>query len=434
MNSRATLIKRDIGYTFWVFAEQAAYLGLPRLVLFPVAAYLIGKEGFGIFSIALSITLLIGMQPQNGLATGLLRHLPEYEDRQSAALYGTAMRMSHWVMSAIVAVGLIATVITGCTDVTSRRLLNCLFPLVILLYVENQFLLILTDTRFLRRFRQRAIWVAGCSISGVICGTIGAIVGDAPGLAWGYLLGNAAFYVVIRLRRESWFRAAYNREMAAVLRADWLHITIAGILTVSIPHINRIVLGAYHSYDSVADFVAATTIMFVYLAPTACFGGLILSMLSRYSSASQLSRRGRTYYAAVLFFGVLILPVLMFLTGPAATRLLFPQFGQASVDLLRVLVWVVPSEAIACLTRPFIYKFAPARVIPIINLVSVVIILVLAFLLIPRYAAKGAAWGYVVGNTLTALVWVLVCTRLFLVAPSDKNAGDRTCCVESPAD
>jgi hypothetical protein len=39
--------KRYFGYTFWVGLEIAVFVGLPRLVIFPVAAYLLGKRGAG---------------------------------------------------------------------------------------------------------------------------------------------------------------------------------------------------------------------------------------------------------------------------------------------------------------------------------------------------------------------------------------------------
>ena len=419
MNNK-TLIKRDIGYTFWVFAEQAAYLAVPRLVLFPVAAFIIGKQNFGVFSFALSITLILGMQPQNGLGTGLLRHLSEYGDEQRAQFLGTAMKMCHPVMLTIVSAGLGAAFIAGFTNLAEWQMLNCLIPLLILLYFENQFLLILTETRFLRQFRQRAIWVTWRSVLGLIGGVVGALIGDAIGLSWGFMLGNSVLYIFLRLRYKSWFQAPFNKEMASVLKGSWLQITIAGILTVSLLHVNRIVLGMYHSYDAVADFVAATTVIFLYLTPSYCYGVLLLSMLSQYSSINQLSKRGKTYIAVILLFGVVVLPVLMFLTGSVVTRFMFPQFGEESVNLLRILIWIIPSETIAALTRPFIYKFAPIKVIPIINALSFIIILILAFLLIPTYASKGAAWGYVLGNALTALIASLVCLQLFFYANKKK--------------
>ena len=99
----------------------------------------------------------------------------------------------------------------------------------------------------------------------------------------------------------------------------------------------------------------------------------------------------------------------MYLTGSFVTRNLFPQFGDESVQLLKILVWVFPSEAVSCLTRPFIYKFFPVKVIPIVNLLSFIAVLVLALTLIPNYGASGAAWTYVIVNFFTALLWVGVC-------------------------
>jgi Na+-driven multidrug efflux pump len=120
------------------------------------------------------------------------------------------------------------------------------------------------------------------------------------------------------------------------------------------------------------------------------------------------------------------------MTGPVVTRFMFPQFGEESVNLLRILIWIIPSETITALTRPFIYKFAPIKVIPIINALSFIIILILAFLLIPTYASKGAACGYVLGNALTALIGSLVCVQLFFDANRKKSLAPETQFVEAP--
>jgi O-antigen/teichoic acid export membrane protein len=101
----------------------------------------------------------------------------------------------------------------------------------------------------------------------------------------------------------------------------------------------------------------------------------------------------------------------MYLTGSFVMRHTFPQFGDESVRLLKILIWLFPSETISCLTRPFVYQFFPVKFIPIINLISFIAILALALAIIPGYGASGAAWGYVIVNSFTALLWVGICLK-----------------------
>jgi O-antigen/teichoic acid export membrane protein len=53
--------KRHFGYTFRVALETVVFTGLSRLVIFPVAAHLLGKEQFGPFISSLGIVLMLGM-------------------------------------------------------------------------------------------------------------------------------------------------------------------------------------------------------------------------------------------------------------------------------------------------------------------------------------------------------------------------------------
>lgn len=414
MNDKVTLVKRDIGYMFWVLAEQVANLALPRLVLFPIAAYLIGKESFGVFSTALSVTLILGLQPQNGLGTGLLRHLPEYTENERSQLLGTTMKMCHPVMLLIVLAGILGSVLAGITKLAEWELIGCLIPLLISLYSDNQFMLILTEMRFLRQFQQRAIWITGRAIWAVITGMIGALIGGAVGLAWGFTLGNFMVYLWLRSKRDSWYKTAYNKQMATVLKGVWLQITIAGILTVSTPHLNRIILSMYHSYIVVSDLVAATSVAFIFLAPIQCFGMLILSMISKYSSIKEFSRRGKMGCLIMALLGVIVIPIIMFMVGPTILKFLYPRFGQDPLALIPVVVWIIPAGALISIVSPFVLKFASVRTMPIINSISFICTIIPAFVLIPGYKASGAAWAIVMGNSISAVIFCMVFVRLLL--------------------
>ena len=409
---------RNSGYAFWSAMEQVASTALPRLVLFPVAAYFMGKEQFGLFMTALSVTLIIGTQPQSGLSDGLLKHLSDYPEEQRNQLCGTALRLSHRVVTAIVVIGILAVFGSAALKPSLHTLLSCMFPLIISLYPENQFSLTLTKTRYTRQFRHRTLWVFLKALSVLIFGIAGALIDKARGLAWGYMLGNSLAYIVIRLRHQSSYRPPYNFEMAKVLKSVWLQMSLASMLAVCGPYINRIFLGIYYSYGDVAELVAATSVMFIFLTPVGCSSIFLMSMISKYKSISQCSRRAKAAWLLVMFLGVVILPVMLFVAGDFVIKLLFPTFGEGPLRLLHILNWVVAFQTVISLTRPLVIKFGSIRIIPVINAISAAIMLLSAYLMIPRYGAAGAAWAVAVSNIITALLWVIFAGRVFVVRQS----------------
>jgi O-antigen/teichoic acid export membrane protein len=405
--------KRNVGYIFWSFAEQASVIAMPRLVFWPIAAYLLGKESFGIFIFAFSITSILGMQPGNGLATGLLRHLSDFDKEKQRQFCGIAMRLCHKAMLVIVAMGLLSFVVLGSTDLVSRRVIYCLIPLTISLYPENQTHLLLTESRFHRKFKQRAVWFAVRSIINIIGGVIGAKAAGLIGLVWGFVIGNMIVYVILRVRYQEWFDTSYDTSMAVVLKKIWLHITIAGIIAFAGPYLNRIVLGSVHGFNDMADLVAATGVSYIFLAPIACVGALLLSIISRYNSIHDLSRDARIQWLFMFVFGVAICPIGLRLFAPSILKMLYPGFGEESSGLLQILIWLVVTETVVNLCRPFVMKFSSVKLVPIINGINLIATLVPALCLIPIYRSTGAAWAIVIGSGITGCLWLVAAGYIY---------------------
>jgi O-antigen/teichoic acid export membrane protein len=400
-----------------MFADTAATLAIPRLVLFPLAAYFIGKEQFGVFMTAMSVALILGTQMGEGLSTGLLKHLSDYPARQRMQFCGTALRMCQLVTGIIVPLILLAIAGVGIAGWTPWEILRCLIPLIISLYPENQFLLILAESRFHRKFRGRAVWSFFRTVGILIFGLIGIWAAGATGLALGFMTGNTIAYLILRLSYRDWYKTSFSPEMASVLKTIWFQVTIAGVITLSGPYLNRIILSAIHSYNDTADLVAATSVMSLFTVPTTCLGGLLLSMISKYSSVSQFSTRGKILYLLTLLFGMTGLPFALKYFGPFITHLMFPRFGNTSIGLFSILMWSIPSETLTSFTRPFVIKFAPIRLLPIINTVSMTATLLPAICLIPSYATKGAASAIVIGSITTGILWSLGAVWVFRVKP-----------------
>ncbi len=423
-------ISRKVSYLFWTFVEQTALMALPRLVLWPIAAYMVGKESFGIFVFAFAIASILGLQPGNGLATGLLRHLSDYEEPQQRQFSGIALRLCHKAMVVIVGIGMLVFSILGAADLISRPVVYCLIPLILSLYAENQTHLLLTECRFHRQFKQRAIWFTVRSIVNIIGGVAGAKVAGLMGLVWGFSIGNMIVYAILRVQYQEWFRGSYDAKMAGILKKVWLQITIAGIIAIAGPYLNRIILGSIHGFNDTADLVAATSVTFIFLAPITGVSGLLLSIISRYSSIKDLSRQSKIQLFCVFILGAVVCPAGLRLFASRIMNTLYPNFGEASVQLLNILIWMLISETVVNLCRPFVMKFGSVRLVPIINGASLVATLVPAFCLIPVYGTVGAAWAIVVGSIVTGGLWLIATTWVYF--RSTKKTGKMNCRIMRP--
>ena len=150
--------KRYFGYSFWVALEVAVFTGLSRLVVFPVVAYLIGKEEFGLFIFSLGIVMLIAKAPSAGLETGVIRHMAELPKPEQEVLISTGVRLCKIAMLATVSVGVVALFVARYFWQTDPKIIWSIVPLLILLYSWNLFELQVTRYRVERRFALRTAW------------------------------------------------------------------------------------------------------------------------------------------------------------------------------------------------------------------------------------------------------------------------------------
>lgn len=392
----------------WVVGEQAAAIGTTRFLLLPIAASLIGEESFGVFIMAMSVVAILGATPSMGLSTGILRHLVEYPEAQQPRFCQTAVRLCHKAMLIILAAGLLGIAVAGAARLAPVEILGCLVSLVVSLYAENQFGVMLTDLRVKREFKVRTFWTVYRAAWVFAIGLVGAYLGGTVGLAAGFATGNMIGYVTLRYQRREWLRQPYDPEMGRVLKRIWFHMTLAGILALSGQYLNRIILGIYYSFSDVAHLFAATSITAMFLVLLGCFNYLLLSMLARYKSFSELTKTVKIQWLTVLIVSMVGLPTAVMAIGPVVLRIMYPEFSDEAIDLLRIVVWMMPFAVVADMVRPFVVKFSPTKVIPIVNGLALSGFLIPSLVLIPRFGCYGAAWSFVLGRAIHATSFVVV--------------------------
>ena len=404
---------RHSTYLFWTILEQFSISGISRLVLFPIVAYLVGKSDFGLFATALSFVLIVGVNPANGLAIGLLRTFSHYQDRQQEQLFSTAVRMCHKFLTYFVLIVLVLIIGVFTSGMMDKKTYMCLTLLAMSLYAENKFMLILTPLRYKRLFKERSLWFLGCSLCVLVIGLAGCYIFGVVGLAFGMMSAN---YLMCWIAAKKYYKAdlEYNIEQAKTLRHVWIHMTIAGMLILAGPNLNRIVLRFFSDNESVADLFAATGIAYVFVAPISNSSGLLLSMISKYKTANEISGYVFKMLFCVTIAGVIIGTALFGWAAPIILKLLFPEFGDRALGLFGILIWMIPSNVVTALVRPLITKFANVAWIPRINFTILAVTLVLMFSLIPHWGLAGAAWSVSICSIIAAILQLVLFCVIYI--------------------
>jgi O-antigen/teichoic acid export membrane protein len=387
------------------------------LVIFPIAAYLLNKEEFGRFIFSLGIVMVIGMAPSGGLSTGVIRHLADFDGRTKDLFVSTGLRLCKIVMMVILLVGFVVLAILRFFGLADPKIIQCLVPLLIMLYSWNLFEYQMVRYRIERKFALRTAWYS--FLSALLFIAIPAVIlGGSIGMCWGYMFGFVVTHIILFWRRKILFRKSdYDAKLAVLLKKIWLHMSLASVLELSSRYIYRIILGIFYSYSSVTVFFGATNIIDLCMSPMGIWGRLLLSMLSGFSRLEDVGKRQRYTVLmgaisiavgatlAVLFFGKFVLSVM------------FPKFANESVEILRLLVIVIPFVAVVLFSRPFVVKFGPIKFTPVLNGLTFIGHIVPAVILISKFGLKGAAISYDIGygisaiSYLVALVWTFKLSR-----------------------
>lgn len=78
-------------YFTWTILDQFCVLGLTRLLLFPLLAYFLGNEYFGVFVLAMGFINMVGRSPSIGFETFILRESVKYSSEGQLLIIRTMM-------------------------------------------------------------------------------------------------------------------------------------------------------------------------------------------------------------------------------------------------------------------------------------------------------------------------------------------------------
>ncbi|MDO8628946.1 MAG: oligosaccharide flippase family protein, partial [Phycisphaerales bacterium] len=291
-------ISRLAGYLSWSAADQVVMLGLPRLVLFPILAALIGQDAFGSFVIALGLIQLVGLAPSNGLVGYVIRDLIHEDDRNQAVLLRTTLILSAAVVLPFTLVFIFAArSITGLYD--DNPSVFTLLPLLgVFLLLTNIVETSLSAYRVRRAFSRMTL-VHAVQTAALFLAIPLYYAGGIGGVGLAHIIASsAALVVVLILERKTLLAAPFfaSRFARAAMRV-WPAFSLSALIALSAGYLDRLLLGYWWSPAAVAPFFAAVSTASMIAIPATVVSNTTLSILGRMRGAQGFDRRFYILYA-----------------------------------------------------------------------------------------------------------------------------------------
>jgi O-antigen/teichoic acid export membrane protein len=392
-------------YSVWSGLDQFINIGLPRLVLFPLLAWLMPDE-FGVFVLALSFVQMVGLTPSNGLAGYVIRDFARHDPEHQRLMMRTVLFLSGLIMLPF---GLFFLFGGGWLGrVYQSPDLGRMLPLLgIYLLLMNVVETALTMFRVHRAFSRPAFFHL-VQLLLLFTSIPFYKLWGLPGVALAHAIGNIPVLVLLFVQEPAIFcaRPYFSREMAGSALRVWLPYSASAFIFVSAGYLDRPLLGYWWPEDEVAIFFAAVSTAGVVIIPAMFTSQLVLSLLGKSTGIQGFSRRFLTLYAlgtivsaAALFFVVAPL-------GRLVLTKLYSGIAEQALPLWNYAVAAYTLMHIQALCRPFITKFLSPNIIPVLAFASVVARVLPMLWLVPRFGKTGAVQAMLIGSAVAALLWL----------------------------
>jgi O-antigen/teichoic acid export membrane protein len=425
--SNPARLRRWAGYLSWSIADQVILLGIPKLVLFPILAMTLGEGSFGSLVVALGLIQLVGLAPSNGLVGYIIRDFVHEDPHDQETLLRTTLVMTVTVVlpfALVFALG--ANWIAGLYDGDTN--LQSLLPyLAGHLLFSNLVETALSVYRVRRRFDLISI-MHGVQSAVLFLAIPLYSYSGMRGVGLAHLLSPAAALLVLAfVERKLLFGAPlYSSRFVRAAMKVWPAFSLSALIALSAGYLDRVLLGYWWSPASVAPFFAAVTTASIITIPGTIVANLIFSILGKVRKAAGFDRQFYAYYAAGVILSSIAAYFVGALFGGMLLRFFYPSLAVAAMELWIPILAGFSLLNVSILLRPFISKFLSPAAMPLLSFASLVARALPLLLLVPKGGPRGAALALLSGGIITAVLWMGLYGRRFLVASSASGtvAGD----------
>ncbi len=422
--SPGSRIARLGGYLSWSVADHTIFVAVPRLLIFPILAGLLGDQAFGSFVLALGFVHLIGVAPSTGLWSYVIRDLANH-DHSNQQLLMRSVGMFCLVAVLPFSLFFIFGANALASSYSDPSLALTLPALAIYLLLTNLVETMLTAHRVHRSFRFLVVVHSVQTLFLLLAIPLYWLAGMS-GVASAYVLASGAALSVVLVRKRSDYlkRPLYSPEFIRSAMRVWLPLSGSAFLFESAGYLDRILLGYWWSSTDVAVFFAAAGTAKILMFPSVHASRMILSLLGRVRHSERFTQKFYALYGV----GALVLALVLFLLGSLLGRpilsILYPSLMNRALPLWNYAAAAAAAMSLYVSCRPFVLKFLSPNIIPVLAVFSVIGRIIPIILLVPSGGSLGAVQAMAIGSLVTGLAWLIAYLRGFVFTRGPRPLPD----------
>ena len=391
-------------------AVGAAVSYLATLAFFVVLARELGDVGFGDFTFALSIGVLVSVSAL-GTDYAITREVARDRERLHQVFWNSvAIRLCFGALGIAVAVG--ATWLAGYNAeiVAATAILSAATGIAVLAQATQAALRGYEDMAPIG-----AAWAIQRFFTAVVGGAVVLVGGGLIAAAWVYFVGamiGLVYSSAVLLHRHVRPRLAISWQRSRALIGTSIPLAVGNVMVLVLGRLDVVILSALNGNAAVGIYGAAYRLF----EGTAFFSTLF--GLSAYPALSRLGRDtrptiGEAYEKGCKALGVILVPVgvgLILFAEPIVSLLYGSEYSD-SVTVLRLLGGATPLWGLLTFTMFVLAAVGQQKVIGWVLAVGVAVNVALNLALIPPYSVDGAAAAMTISLAVIDVALIVLAVR-----------------------
>lgn len=373
--------------TGWLMGERLFRLLIGLLVGVLVTRYL-GPERYGIYSYALSFSVLFTALASFGIDSIVIREMVKDKDRQNQ-LMGTAFALKLFGGALSLLISLIVLVfvdidfttkvfiwiIVSSTIVTSFNVIDSFFQA----RVESRFIV---KTNTITLILSSCIKIALILMEAPLLGFVLILLFDSVSRALGYLY----FY---KKHKYSLFQWKFEMALAKSLLKESWPLILSGLAISVAMRIDQIMLKTYVTDGNLGFYAVG-----VRLAELFSFLPMIIGQ-SVYPKIIKINfKTGKKKISQLIgyvFYLLCAMALVVTLLANFGINLLYGVEFDPSTQVLQILIWTIPVTYLGIITNQLLMVESHQKIIFVKQLMLALLNICLNLYLIPKYGIVGAA-------------------------------------------
>jgi O-antigen/teichoic acid export membrane protein len=404
-------VKKIARNTLLVFISQVLYYILTFFTVIYTARYL-GADGFGILSLALSITGIFAMFIDMGLSTFMVREVSR--DKSTANKYIPNVTLMRIILSIVTVIIIILMVNVINYPEIVKIVIYILTVSIIINAISGVFSYVFQANEKMEFLLISNLILSGSMLLGTLIGVFNQL--ELLYFAYLYIISNLLVFIFITLSYLWKFkRPNINIDWSIwkpTLKEAW-PFGVAAMSGLLYTYIDSILLSIFQSNTVVGWYSAAYRLMLVVLLIPNTFNTVIFPVMSPLfkSSTESLKLINERYFKYMIIIGV----PLGFSTTFLAEKIILLVYGAGytnSIISLQILIWTMVFTFVGASFVQVLQSINKQLIITKIAAVCVIINIILNLILIPSFSFIGASVATVLTEIVLVSYTIYATTRL----------------------